>query len=112
MCRINYAFKSIDMKKILLSFAILGIVSFADAQTTNGQRTNNGTQSSQTGKTKNAQKKNNSVATTDTINNRKNYKSKATGQTATPTGHQATGTNGSHSNMPKNASRKDTNQSN
>jgi hypothetical protein len=35
------------------------------------------------------------------------YKSKRTGQVATPTGQEATGTSGSHSNNPKNAARKE-----
>ena len=91
------------MKKILLSLAILGIVSFAKAQTTSSQGTGNTTQSSSTGKAKNTKNKKNSITAVDTVNNRKNYKSKTTGQTATPTGQEATGTNGSHSNVPKNA---------
>jgi hypothetical protein len=91
------------MKKIFLTLAIVGIVSVADAQTTSGQGAGNTTQSSSAAKTKNAKNKKNNTTTPDTVNNRKIYKSKATGQTATPTGQQATGTNGSHSNMPKNA---------
>jgi hypothetical protein len=38
-----------------------------------------------------------------THNNREMYRSKKTGQSATPTGQEATGTNGSHSSNPKNA---------
>ena len=39
----------------------------------------------------------------DTTNPGANYKSKGTGQTATPAGQEATGTNSSNSNNPKNA---------
>jgi hypothetical protein len=89
------------MKKIFLSLLVLGIVSFASAQTTSNQGSKNTAQSSST----NRQNKNNSTRT-DTINNRKVYLSKKTGQKATITGQQATGTNGSHASMPKNAVRK------
>ena len=50
-----------------------------------------------------AVKKNGNRSSADAISNRKAYKSKATGQAATQTGQQATGTIGSHSNLPKNA---------
>jgi hypothetical protein len=85
------------MKKIILSLLALGTVSFASAQTT----TKNSTQSFAT----NTQNKNKS-AQTEPIGNRKVYLSKKTGQKATTTGQQATGTNGAHANMPKNAARK------
>jgi hypothetical protein len=88
------------MKKIVLSLVILGTVSVASAQTTNKQGSKNTTESSAT------KKQSSKNSTTDTISNRKVYLSKKTGQKATPTGQQATGTNGSHANMPKNAVRK------
>jgi hypothetical protein len=89
------------MKKIILSLLALGTVSFASAQTTSNQDAKNSTQSSAT----NTQNKNKS-AQTEPIGNRKVYLSKKTGQKATTTGQQATGTNGAHANMPKNAARK------
>jgi hypothetical protein len=95
--------KSINMKKIILSLALCGAISFVSAQTTSGQSAGNTTQSS-SNTTKKTNKKSGSVAT-DTINNRKVYKSKKTGQAATATGQQATGTNGNHANLPKNAAR-------
>jgi hypothetical protein len=88
------------MKKIILSLVILGTVSVASAQTTSDQGSKNTTQSPAT---KRQSSKNSS---TDTISNRKVYLSKKTGQKATITGQQATGTNGSHASMPKNAVRK------
>lgn len=89
------------MKKIFLSLVVLGTVSFASAQTASNQDSKKSTQSFAT----NTQTKN--PARTDTISNRKVYLSKKTGQKATTTGQQATGTNGSHANMPKIAGRKE-----
>ena len=89
------------MKKVFLSLIVLGTVSFASAQTTSDQDSKNSTQSFAT----NTQTKN--PTRTDTISNRKVYLSKRTGQKATTTGQQATGTNGSHANMPKIAGRKE-----
>jgi hypothetical protein len=89
------------MKKIILSLVLLGTVSFARAQTTSDEDSKNSTQSFAT----DIQNKNKSTQT-GTISNRKVYLSKKTGQKATPTGQQATGTNGAHANMPKNAVRK------
>ena len=100
---LSFHLKSINMKKIILSLALSGVISFVSAQTTSGQGVGNTTQSSSTGTNKKPNKKNGSVASADTINNRKVYKSKSTGQAATPTGQQATGTNGNHANLPKNA---------
>jgi hypothetical protein len=95
------------MKKIFLIMAILGAVSFAEAQTTNNPGYKHKAHSSFVHKkAKQSKAKNNSIAKADTLNNRKIYKSKATGQTATPTGQEATGTNGSHAPNPKNAARK------
>jgi hypothetical protein len=99
-----FQLKSINMKKIILSLAFSGVISFVSAQTTSGQGAGNTTPSFP-GAVKKTNKKNGSVAAMDTINNRKIYKSKKTGQAATATGQQATGTNGSHANLPKNAAR-------
>ena len=92
------------MKKIILSLALSGVISFVSAQTTSGQGAGN-TQSSP-GAVKKTNKKNGAVTATDTISNRKVYKSKKTGQAATRTGQEAAGTNSSHAPMPKNAGRK------
>ena len=71
----------------------------AGAQTTSGGQGSRSTaQVSSGGK---STKKGKSVATKR--NDRVMYRSKKTGQSATPTGQEATGTNGSHSNNPKNA---------
>ena len=92
------------MKKIFLSMILSGAVLFTYAQTSNNSQGSNTTQPSSTSKkTKNTKNKMAATAASDTLNNRKIYKSKTTGQAATPTGQQATGTNGTHSNTPKNA---------
>ncbi len=102
----NHHYKSIDMKNIFLSFAILGIVSFANAQTTSERSVKDTVQSSATGNIKNTKKEKDTNHTATKRSNRKIFKSKKTGQAASTTGQQATGTNGSHANMPKNANRK------
>ena len=89
------------MKKNFLSLILSGAILFTSAQTSkNTQRGDTTRTSSASKKTKSPKNK---TAPLDTLSNRKFYKSKATGQAATPTGHQATGTNGSHSKNPKNA---------
>lgn len=99
--------KQNDMKKLILSVAfMIGIAHFAGAQTTSGGQGSRNTTTSGSGKKANALKKN-TAAKTDTLNNRVEYKSKGTKQVATPTGQEATGTNGTHSNNPKNASKTD-----
>ena len=88
------------MKKIFLSLILSGAVLFTYAQTSKNSQGSNTSQSSANKKTKSTKTK---TAPLDTLSNRKIFKSKAPGQAATPTGHQATGTNGSHSKNPKNA---------
>ncbi len=94
------------MKKIFLSIFFSGAILFTHAQSSNTQE--GITPQSSTANKKTKSKKNNKVntAASDTLNNREIYKSKKTGQKATITGHQATGSGGSHANMPKNAARK------
>jgi hypothetical protein len=95
------------MKKIIFIIAMTVAVSFANAQTRSGQSSKNTVQSAPVNKkAKRTIKSKRSLAKADTLNNRKIYKSKATGQAATPTGQEATGTNGSHATNPKNAARK------
>jgi hypothetical protein len=97
------------MKKIIFCTAmLLGITHFAKAQNTGNQNSNQGTKVLNTDK--NEEKVESQAGNQQTkkpINNRKVYKSKKTGQTATPTGQEATGTNGTHANNPKNAAQKE-----
>ena len=95
------------MKKIFFSMILSATILIANAQTSNNSQRKKTTQSTNTNKkTQSIKNKNSSIEKTDTLNNRKIYLSKETGQKATPTGQQATGTNGSHANMPKNAAKK------
>lgn len=105
---LNHHCKSRDMKKIVLSFAILGIVSFANAQTNSERSVSDTVHSSTTDNIKTTKKEKTTNNNGGKLNNRKIFKSKKNGQAASTTGQQATGTNGSHANMPKNANRKRT----
>lgn len=74
----------------------------AGAQTSSGQSAST-TQGSSSSGTKQA-KQSRGKAIKDTVaDNRRNYKSKKTGQVATPSGQEATGTNGTTAPNPKNA---------
>ena len=96
------------MKKFLFCIVILNAVLFANAQTINTQSSKNTAHASSVNKKiKRAKNKSDRTSRVDTINNRKIYVSKKTGQAATPTGQDATGTNGSHSSNPKIATRKE-----
>jgi hypothetical protein len=96
------------MKKIVFSAAlVLGGYLITQAQSSTGQRSKNTTQVSGTSK-KMKRIKNRQVVIADTgVYNRRMYKSKKSGQSATATGQEATGTNGPHANNPKNAARKE-----
>jgi hypothetical protein len=94
------------MKKIIFCTAIFfGCMHFANAQNT-GDQDSNSAKVSNTGK-ETAKSPAGNQDTKKPINNRKVYKSKKTGQAATITGQEATGTNGTHANNPKNAARKE-----
>lgn len=86
------------MKQLIFCAVLTCVAGFVNAQTASGQQGSKNTrQVSGTSKKADSKKK-------DTItNNRVIYRSKRTGQAATPTGQQATGTNGTHANNPKNA---------
>ena len=108
-CICAYKFiQFINMKKIIFIIAMLGAVSFVNGQTPNGQGSKNTVKSSSVHKkTKQTKAGRPGLAKADTLNNRKIFKSKEKGQAATPTGQEATGTNGSHAPTPKNAARKE-----
>src|SRR5689334_10727853 len=105
------------MKKLILSaLLITGVAAAAGAQTTGNQGSgtnhiSNSGSSNSTTTTSTATSTTNSgghrkTATKGrkkTVNERRIYTSKATGQAATPTGQEATGVNASNSNNPKNA---------
>jgi hypothetical protein len=92
----DYPSKPENMKKIILASAILiGISSMAAAQTAGGQSSNSTSVSSSTATPKKGKKSQKAAATTDSLNERKMYEWKD-GQRATPTGHEATGTNGGY----------------
>jgi hypothetical protein len=79
------------MKRILIATLILtGASLAAGAQTSGSNSSNSPSVSSST-----AQPGNGKLTASDTLNNRKIYKWKD-GQRATPTGHEATGTNGGY----------------
>ena len=95
------------MKKFIFFAAVMiGIAGFANAQNTVNYE-------SDSAKQKPGSKSNpintNSASNTKPgrNNNRVEIKSKRTKQLATPTGQQATGTNGAHANNPKNAGKTD-----
>lgn len=101
--------KTTNMKQLIFCAVFtIGMAGFASAQTSGAQGSRNTTQSSSTGtKAKTKNNTSSSAAKADTSNNRVEYKSKRTKQVATPTGQEATGTNGSHANNPKNAGKND-----
>ena len=89
------------MKRILLSFVIvIGLSRVAAAQTSGSNSSNSTSVSSSREQTKSTKSSKSTTAQNDTLNNRDMYKWKD-GQRATPTGHEATGTNGSHATLPK-----------
>ena len=91
------------MKQLFFSVVFtIGVISFSQAQSTGQQGSKNAPQSSASTKSSKAAKS--KTAQSDSVrNNRVIYKSKKSGQAATVTGQQATGTNGTHANNPKNA---------
>jgi hypothetical protein len=91
-----------NMKQMILSVVILlGVLSTTEAQSnTHKKRT-------QTSSARKTTRKAATPRTIDTTNNRVEYKSRKTGQAATITGQEATGTNGQQSANPKNAGKKD-----
>ena len=93
------------MKQLILCVALMiGATSLTQAQTSGGQGSKNLPQSSNTTKTRTATKTTTRSSQKDSMaNNRVEYKSKKTKQVATESGQQATGTNGTHANNPKNA---------
>jgi hypothetical protein len=97
------------MKKLFFCVVFtMGAIGFVQAQSAGAQGSKNTTQSSSTGKAKKGSKATNQSSGTDSLaNNRVEYKSKKTRQTATQSGQEATGTNGSHANTPKNAGKND-----
>jgi uncharacterized membrane protein len=117
---ISLSSKLMKMKKIIFSLlALFFMTGLANAQAKQGMD-NTKTKQTQNQKkqygakqkpysTKNKKAKNsnwdsiNRTGRTDTTNNSNLYKSKATGQTATPSGQEATGTNSTNANNPKNA---------
>ena len=86
------------MKQVIFCAVFVCLAGFAKAQTSSGQQGSKNT--SQVSTTH----KRSSIKKADTIkSNRIIFRSKRTGQAATRTGQQATGTNGTHANNPKNA---------
>lgn len=84
------------MKRIIFSTAILlCICSIAEAQTTGSNSSNSTGVSSSTKNGKSSKSNTGKKTAGDTLNNRKIYNWKD-GQRATPTGHEATGTNGGY----------------
>ena len=95
------------MKKMIFCAAIMmGFAAFANAQSTDSTGSDNTTQKSDTTARK-INSSSQSKAKPAITNNRVLFKSKRTKQVATPTGQQATGTNGAHANNPKNAGKSD-----
>jgi hypothetical protein len=81
------------MKRILIAIIIMiGVSQAASAQTSGSNSSNSPSVSSSTAQPKNSKGK---AAASDTLNDRKMYNWKD-GQRATPTGHEATGTNGGY----------------
>ena len=81
------------MKRVILSAAVVLLVSGgAMAQSTGGNSSGSAGQSSRTTRTTTTKGKKATKDQTADLNNRQIYKGKD-GQRATPTGHQATGTN-------------------
>lgn len=81
-------------RMIFTSLFITGIILAANAQSSGSNSSKNTTATSNTGSAKTHNKSRKKIsAPTDTINNRVNYQWK-NGQKATPTGHDATSTNG------------------
>lgn len=95
------------MKRILIAAAIIiGMNHAASAQTSgSGASTNAPSVSSSRTKAKGtkAKKSQSQKSQSDSLNQRKMYKGE-NGQRATPTGHEATGTNGTAAPLPKKAS--------
>ena len=95
------------MKKLIFCAAMtIGVSGFANAQDAGGYDSDSTKQKSYT--------RSNTINTNSApntkkgrVNNRVEFKSKRTKQLATPTGQQATGTNGAHANNPKNAGKND-----
>jgi hypothetical protein len=101
-------YKLIAMTKIIFFSLIIGCLgTHASAQTSSNQAASNNSQPSTAKKHVHVNKRFVPTPGIDTSNNRKLYKSKRTGQVATPTGQEATGTNGSHANNPKISGRKE-----
>jgi hypothetical protein len=90
------------MKRIVLSFTIMIALGTAAAAQTSGSNSSNSTSvSSSREQTQGTKKATGKKAQADTgLNNRDMYQWKD-GQRATPTGHEATGTNGAHATLPK-----------
>jgi len=92
------------MKRFVMATIILaGISSAASAQTSGSNSSNSTSVSSSTAtksSTKGGKKAGAKKAVTDSTNNRKMYNYKD-GQRATPTGHEATGTNGGYAALGK-----------
>ena len=89
------------MKRLFLSFAVLmGLGSIAAAQTSGSNSSNTTSVSSSRATDSSSNTSNGNGQQAAKRDNRDIYKWKD-GQRATPTGHEATGTNGAHATLPK-----------
>lgn len=94
------------MKKIFFSIIFSSAVFFSHAQSSKNQEVVKPRADTSVNKSNTTKNKENTAVLDTNISNRKIFKSKKTGQKGTITGHKATGTGGSHANMPKNAAHK------
>ena len=96
------------MKRLILcSIIAFGLTGWVNAQTSSGSSSTSSSGTMQSSDNGQVAKKNKKGTKKNTqLNNRKIYKGK-NGQRATPTGHEATGTNSGYSAIGRDTSRKE-----